>query len=158
MIHFCHLKENRAGNMTNVNKVMDSNQILQNFDRQKWMYSFNYCQMTCDISVICCLMCVSQKKCFAAFWFGNLHIPDSKNCTSHTATDHVLSVSHPISPTLFRKLHLRPAVCEHPTRDYFIFVFSCWKVKTDFKTETVCLLSLKIWSGVPPLQQFRLHF
>lgn len=91
MIHFCHLKENRAGNMTNVNKVMDSNQILQNFDRQKWMYSFNYCQMTCDISVICCLMCVSQKKCFAAFWFGNLHIPDSKNCTSHTATDHVLS-------------------------------------------------------------------
>lgn len=31
-------------------------------------------------------------------------------------------VSHPIAPALFRKLH--PAVCEHTTRDYFIFVFS----------------------------------
>lgn len=159
MIHFCHLKENRAGNMTNVNKVMDSNQILQNFDRQKWMYSFNYCQMTCVTYLSSAVLCVYlRKNALQPFDLG-IYTSQIQN-TAHLTRPQTVSsqVSHPISPTLFRKLHLRPAVCEHPTRDYFIFVFSCWKVKTDFKTETVCLLSLKIWSGVPPLQQFRLHF
>lgn len=31
-----------------------------------------------------------RKKCFAAFWCGNLHSPASKDCTSHMATNHVL--------------------------------------------------------------------
>lgn len=68
----------------------------------------------------------------------------------YISTNHVLSGVTSHCPVLFGKLH--PAACERPTRDYFIFVFPCWKVKADFETETVDLLSLKIWSGVPPLK------
>lgn len=44
-------------------------------------------------------------------------------------------VSHPIAP-MFRELY--PGVCNTNKG----FVFSCWKVKAEFKTETASLLSL----------------
>lgn len=76
--------------MTNANKAMDSSQILQTLDRKKWVCSLNYCQMTCMTYMSSVFLCVSEKKCFAAFWCGNLHSPASKDCTSHMATNHVL--------------------------------------------------------------------
>lgn len=142
---------------TNANKAMDSGQIFQNLDRKKQTCSLNHCQMTCMAYMSSVVLCTHLQR-NAAQTFGVEIYPAQLQNTSCLTWPQTMSsqVSHPIAPTLFGKLH--PAVCKHPTRDYFVFVFSCWKVKADFKTETVGLLSLKIWSGVPPLQQFRLHF
>lgn len=144
-------------NMTNANKAMDSSQILQNLDRRKWTYSLNYCQMTCMTYMSSVVLCVSPRRNALQPFHVEIYIAQLQN-TAHLTWPQTMSSqeSHPIAPTLFRKLY--PAVCEHPTRDFFIFVFSCWKAKADFKTETVSLLSLKIWSGAPPMQQCRLHF
>lgn len=144
-------------NMTNANKATDSSQILQNLDRRKWTYSLNYCQMTCMTYMSSVVLCVSPRRNALQPFHVEIYIAQLQN-TAHLTWPQTMSSqeSHPIAPTLFRKLY--PAVCEHPTRDFFIFVFSCWKAKADFKTETVSLLSLKIWSGVPPMQQCRLHF
>lgn len=97
-----------------------------------------------------------RKKCFTAFWCGHLHGSASKHRAFHLATNHILLSMASHCHNNVQKA--TPCCLQTPPRDYFIFVFSCWKVKADFQTETASLLSLKIWSGVLPLQQFRLHF
>lgn len=78
--------------MTTANKAMDSGQILQNLGRKNVnMFPSLFSDNMYDIYVISCLMCVSQKKCFAAFWCGNLHSPAWKCSASHTATNHGLT-------------------------------------------------------------------
>lgn len=124
MIHLCHLQKTEQLNMTNAIKAMDSSQILKNLYRQKPVCSLNYCQMTCMTYMSSVVLCVSLRKNALKPFGVETYIAHLQNAAHLTWPQTMSSqVSHPPAPTLFRKL--RPAVCEHPARDYFIFVFSC---------------------------------
>lgn len=111
--------------MKNANKAMDSSQILQNLDRKKKQpCSLNYCQMTRKAYMSSLVLCTQLQRNAVRPFGVEIYTAQLQNTSCLTWPQTMSSqVSHAIAPTLFGKLH--PAVCKHPTRDYFIFVFSC---------------------------------